>query len=62
MRRTMTNFNRSFLNDKLNKTSSEIMKMSATGFTTGKIKNFNREYNYALKVIKQWVYKNSLST
>lgn len=39
-----------------------MMSMSATGFTTGKIKNFNREYNYALKIIKEWVYKNSLST
>ena len=38
MRRTMTGFNRSFLNTK----TSDVMKMSSTGFTTGKIKNFNR--------------------
>lgn len=48
MKRTMTGFDRSFLNTK----NSGFMRMSATGFTTGKIKNFNREYNYALKLVK----------
>ncbi len=58
MKRTMTGFNRSSLHTK----TSDVMKMSSTGFTTGKIKDFNREYNYALKMVKEWVYKNSIST
>ena len=58
----MKSINRSFVNRPLGKTGSYQMTMSGTGFTTGKIKSFNREYNYALKVIKEWVYKNSLSS
>lgn len=37
------------------------MTMSNT-FTTGEISKCNRDYNFALKLVKEWVYKNSYST
>lgn len=29
--------------------------MTQSGFFTGKIKSFNREYNMALRIVKEWV-------
>ena len=52
MNKTITNFNRSFITRPFDQSGPEMMRMSSTGFTTGKIKNFNREYNYALKTVK----------
>lgn len=38
------------------------MRMSGTGFLTNKIKFFNREYNFALKIVREWVHNNCEST
>jgi hypothetical protein len=38
--------------------NSHFMRMSATGFLTNKMKSFNREYNFALKIVKEWVHNN----
>jgi hypothetical protein len=38
--------------------NSQINKMSQTGFLTGQAKSFNREYNMALKLLKEWVVEN----
>jgi hypothetical protein len=68
MKRTMTGFDRSFVSKQYDRGSSELknshlmrMTMSNT-FTTGEIAKCNREYNFALKLVKEWVYKNSYST
>ena len=71
MKRSMTGFDRSFASRPFNRTNSQlkkshISKMSASlgnGFgLTNKINNLNREYNFPLRLVKQWVYDNCTTT
>lgn len=68
MKRTMTGFDKSFVsrqydsgNNQLK--NSHLMRMSMSNtFTTNELTKCNREYNFALRLVKEWVYKNSYST
>lgn len=63
LNRSTTNFDRTVASrefdtkNRLLKTS-QLSRMTQSGFMTNKIKNFNREYNLALKLVKEWVNVN----
>lgn len=38
--------------------TSQVTRMTQSGFLTGKVKSFNREYNMALRILKEWIVEN----
>lgn len=67
MKNSLSDFGRTFASrqfdtrNSLLKTS-QAWRMSQSGFLTGQIKSFSREYNMALKLLKEWVVQNCPQT
>lgn len=60
MKSSLTNFGRSFASREFDTRnnllkSSQISRLSQNGFLTNKVKSFNKEYNMALRIVKEWV-------
>lgn len=60
MQNSLTDFGRTYASKQFDTKNSllrtsQISRMSQSGFLTGQIKSFNREYNMALKIVKEWV-------
>ena len=63
LNRSTTNFDRTVASrqfDLRNRSlkTSQFSRMTQSGFMTNKIKTFNREYNMALRLLKEWVNSN----
>lgn len=63
MQNSLSDFGRTFASrefDTRNGTlkNSQLSRMTQSGFLSNKVKSFNKEYNMALKIVKEWVIKN----
>lgn len=63
MKNSLTDFGRTYASREFDTRnnllrSSQISRMTQSGFLTGKVKSFNREYNMALRILKEWVHDN----
>lgn len=60
MNNSLTNFHRSYAFREFDNRNnllknSQISRMSQSGFLTSKGRSFNKEYNFALRIVKEWV-------
>ena len=60
MKNSLTNFGRSFASREYDTRNnllkaSQISRLTQSGFLTNKVKSSNREYNMALRIVKEWV-------
>ncbi len=60
MKRSTTNFDRTYATRQFDQTNkslrdSQAFRMTQSAFTTSQKKNINKEFNMALKIIKEWV-------
>lgn len=67
MKNSLTDFGRSYASrefDLRNNTlkNSQMSRMTQSGFLTNKVRSFNREYNMALKLVKEWVVSSCKDT
>ena len=63
MQNSLTDFGRTFASRQFDSRNgvlknSQMTRMTQSGFLSNKVKSFNREYNMALRLVKEWVVKN----